>query len=254
MNPLLALAACFAERIKVNAITREIRDGRPFWVKRRTPASGLILAGADRFFRLAGNPVNTVPDLAEWQHWEVSSFLGLHGGEFQAYAEGPRTVVAEEMPGTSLARHLDQGTFTPQMAAAAARELRRAHACEVTGGIWSHGDSHSGNFLYDAASDRARLIDFEVMHDLGLSPEERHADDLLVFLQDVMGRVDSRAWVPVASAFVHGYGSPEITARLARRLVLPRGIPRLWWAIRTTYLPSAEVLVRLEALREALVG
>ena len=36
-----------------------------------------------------------------------------------------------------------------------------------------HGDPHAGNFMYDAESNRARLIDFEVMHHLSLPADER---------------------------------------------------------------------------------
>lgn len=254
MSHLLAIAACFAERIKVNAITREIRDGRPVWVKRRRRSAGLTLAGANRFFRLAGNPVQAITDLRVWQRWEVECFRRLHGAEFQVFAEGARAVAAEEVPGVSLSRHLDRGTLTAEMAAAAARELRRAHATECTAfdGAWSHGDPHAGNFLYDASLDHARLIDFEVMHDRALPATERHADDLLVFLQDVVGRVSAEAWLPLALAFLDAYDRPEIAARLGPRLILPRGIPRLWWAVRTTYLPARELVDRLELLRDAL--
>ncbi|MEA3207952.1 MAG: hypothetical protein QOE70_1009 [Chthoniobacter sp.] len=255
MSRLLAAAACFAERIKVNSLTREVRDGRPLWIKHRRWPAGFIMACANGFFRLAGNPVRALGDPASWQRWELECFRQLHGEDYQAFRHGPRGVAAEEMPGESLARHLDLGMLTPEMAAAAGRELRRAHEwqCPVFAGGWSHGDPHTGNFLYDQAEDRARLIDFEVMHDRALSPDERHADDLLVFLQDVLGRIAAGVWLATAQAFLEGYDRAGIAARLVPRLILPRGIPRLWWAVRTTYLPAPELANRLELLREALI-
>jgi len=254
MSPLFATASCLSERIRVNTFTREIRDGRRLWIKRRRRSAGLTLACANRFFRLAGSRVQALTEVAAWQRWEVDCFVRLHGERYRAFAVGDRSVAAEELPGVSLARFLDPGRMTPEMAAAAARELRRAHAaeCPVFGSRWSHGDPHAGNFLYDEVEDRARLIDFEVAHDTALSPDERHADDLLVFLQDVVGRVSTDVWLRLAGAFLDAYDRPEISARLARSLILPRGIPRLWWAVRTTYLPGAELAARLELLREAL--
>ncbi len=256
MSLLFTAASFFAERIKVNAITHEIRDGRQLWIKRRRRSAGLTLACANRFFRLAGNPVQAITDVAAWQRWEIDCFRSLHGGRYLAFADGPRTVAAEHVPGVSLAQHLDRATLVPAMTAAAARELRRCHdsSCALLGGGWSHGDPHAGNFLYDASEDRARLIDFEVRHEAALTPEERHADDLLVFLQDVVGRVSAGAWLPLATAFLHAYDRPEVVARLAPRLALPRGIPRIWWAVRTTYLPGAELAHRLELLRETLAA
>ncbi|HEX8296391.1 MAG TPA: hypothetical protein VF593_08835 [Chthoniobacteraceae bacterium] len=254
MSLLLAAAARFAERIKVNSISRQVRDGRIFWIKRRRWFARPMMACANRFFRLAGSPMRALDDSAAWQRWEINCLHHLHGGEFQAFTEGPRAIATEEVPGVGLAFYLDAGTLTPAMAAAAGRELRRAHAFTVPPlrGLWSHGDSHAGNFVYEPKTDRARLIDFEVTHDPATGAEERHADDLLVFLQDVIGRIARAAWLPTARAFLEGYERPEILALLEQRLVVPRGIPQLWWAIRTASWPSAEIEQRLEELRAIL--
>jgi hypothetical protein len=178
----------------------------------------------------------------------------LHGAEYQAFTDGPRTVAAEEVPGMNLSQHLDAATLTPRMLAAAARELRRAHEaeCGTFRGPWSHGDPHAGNFVYDASADRARLIDFEVMHHPTIPANERHADDLLVFLQDMVGRTPTEHWLLNARAFLHAYGRPEIVALMRERFVVPNGLPRLWWAVRTTYLATDELERRVRALRESL--
>ena len=82
-----------------------------------------------------------------------------------------------------------------------------------------------------------------------LAEEERHADDLLVMLQDVCGRCAADAWMPLAGALLDGYGRPEIVALLVDKLRVPRGIPRLWWAVRTTWMPRTELESRLALLR-----
>ena len=254
MSRLLSAAGSLVERIKINAVSREMRDGRPMWIKRRRRVAGPIMACANGFFRLVANPVRALDDLAVWQRWEVESFLALHGDRFRAFADGPRAVAAEEVPGVNLTQHLDAGTLTPPMLAAAAGELRRAHGrtCAEFAGPWSHGDPHVGNFIYDGAGQRARLIDFEVQHHPALSADERHADDLLVFLQDMVGRIARELWLPSAIAFLTAYERPEIVARLRERLLAPRGIARVWWAVRTTYLAPAELERRLAALRASL--
>jgi hypothetical protein len=96
------------------------------------------------------------------------------------------------------------------------------------------------------------LIDFEVMHDPTLSEEERHADDVLVFLQDMAGRIAAERWLPCAEAFLAAYDRPEILARLqpALRRLPAWGFARLWWAVRTTFLPRAELCRRFRALVE----
>jgi len=254
MSQLLATAGSWIDRIKINALTREVRDGQPLWVKRRTLSARAIIHAANSFFWLAGNPVVVLGQLEEWRRWEIDCFQRLHGEHFRVFAEGAHAVCAEEMPGVSLSRHLDAGALTQAMVRAAAHELRRAHACECAafGGFWSHGDPHLGNFIYDAPHDRARLIDFEVRHRRGIDARERHADDLLVFLQDLVGRVRSEDWLPLSSAFLAAYGDSKTVAAVARRLVRPRGIAWLWWAVRTTYLTPRDLAERLGSLRTAL--
>ncbi len=254
MSHFFRVAGSVVDQIKINILSREIRDGRVMWIKRRRWAAGPITACANRFFDLAHNPVHALHDLAAWQRWEIGCFLRLHGEGFRAFPAGARAIAADEVPGRTLAAHLDDGTLSAPMLVAAARELRRAHACRCPefGGAWSHGDPHAGNFIYDRATDRARLIDFEVMHHRSLPAEERHADDLLVFLQDLVGRVPAEEWLRSAWTFLEAYDQPEIAAQLQRRLVVPGGFARVWWAVRTTYLSPIELAGRVEALRASL--
>jgi hypothetical protein len=103
--------------------------------------------------------------------------------------------------------------------------------------------------VYHEATDRARIIDFEVMHDPSLPEEERHADDVLVFLQDMVGRISGEKWLPCAEAFLAGYDRPEIVERLKPLLAAPGvGFGRLWWRVRTTFMAVGEVRRRFGAL------
>lgn len=252
MRAFLRITSRLIEKIRINAVHQERRDGRAFWVKRRRGTAGPILAAANGFFRAAGSPTRAFQDPKAWLAWEVSTFSMLHGAEgFTAGAEAPRTFWAEALPGVNLTEPLDAGTITPAMTAAAGRELRRAHACRspFTEEPWSHGDPHLGNFLYDARTDRARLIDFEVRHLRSISPDLRHADDLAVFLQDLAGRVRRPLWRLCANAFLDAYDRPEILSLAAPLLRLPDApLPRLWWRIRTSFLSVQELAERLEAL------
>jgi len=254
MSRFAVAAESALNRIKINAISKEIRNGRPVWVKRRRAAGGPVARFANLFFRWAQNPVYVWPRLEAWQEWEIYCFRKLNGDAFQAFAEGNSVVCAEKLPGTSLSEHLDNGTLTTDMLGAAALEFRRAHQlwCERFNGPWSHGDAHLANVLYDEAEHRARFIDFEVIHKSCLSAVERHADDLLVFLQDMAGRVRSDLWLPYSLAFIGTYEDPEVIAALKHRLVVPRGVPRVWWAVRTRCINGRELRQRVQALRDAL--
>lgn len=208
---------------------------------------------ANAFFRLAGNPVEALAESAEWRRWEEEWFRTLHGPDFDAGTDADGTLWEHLLPGQSLSHFLTEGTLQPAHLAAAGAELRRAHAlpCAHHGGGWSHGDPHTGNFVFDPASGRARLVDFEVRHLRSLDVDERHTDDLLVMLQDVCGRCAADAWLPLAGAFLGGYGRPDIAALVLEKLHVPRGIPRLWWAVRTTWMPRAELEYRISQLRSS---
>ncbi len=254
MRRLLAIAGSAIDAIKINATCERVRDGRVVLLKRRRRGSGLVVECANIFFRLAHQPVFVWARVDRWQRWEVECFQKLHGATFSAAAEGGRTVCVEKMPGKSIAQHFVEGTFEEEMIVAAARELRRAHAlwCDELGGHWSHGDANLANFLYDETAGCARLIDFEMIHDKALSATERHADDLLVFLQDLLGCIAIQRWLPVALRFLETYDRPEVVRVLEKRLLVPGGVPLLWWIIRANYLTPRELKRRVDALRQAL--
>lgn len=254
MATLLAAARDWVDNFHVNAGAPAERLGRAVWLKRRGWSAWPVMTLANGFFRLARNPVVALAGRRAWRTWEVRCFALLHAPEFATGHDEDGTPWAELLPGENLSPHLAAHTLTPAMLAAAAEELRRVHGvpCSHYAGGWSHGDPHCGNFLYDAQTGRARLIDFEVRHLRGLSEAERHADDVLVLLQDVCGRCRPETWPDLARAVMEGYGRPEILARLKDRLRVPSGFPRLWWAVRTTWMRRTELERRLAVLREML--
>jgi hypothetical protein len=241
--------------IKINSISVETRAERQMWIKRRRFGSELIASQANLFFRLAKARVHVWVDSRKWQHWEVHSFRLLQGPEFSVFAENPRTVCMDPLPGQHLCEHLKRGTLTHQALIAAGRELRRTHQvwCPKLGDWWSHGDPHLDNVIYDDVTDRARLIDFEVLHDRSLPAILRHADDLLVFLQDLICRIPDDQCLPFARSFIDAYDRPEVIGELIKLLVVPPGIPGLWWKLRTENAERKQLIPRINALRSALL-
>ena len=243
------------DSIRINAISREVRDGRPLLLKRRRFASGALANTANVFFRAARHPVFVWAGADAWQRWEVTSFNLLHAARYNAFPCGPRTVCADILPGISLAEHFVHGSFEPVMLDAAGLELRRAHLLHSPffNGPWSHGDPNLANFLYSEHERHARLIDFEVVHQRHLSAWVRHVEDVLSFLQDLLGCAPRGTWIPYAQRFMDAYGCDQAFRHALRdRLTLPQGVPGVWWWIRTNYVPLRTIRIRLERLRETL--
>src|SRR5260370_15311278 len=140
------------------------------------------------------------------------------------------------------------------MLVAAATEFRRAHRfwSDEFRGCWSHGDGTTQNVLYDPKTDRARLIDFEIVHEKSLATAARQADDLLVFLLDMVGIVPSRQWLPFSMTFLEAYSDVKVIAQLRKQLDLPGGLAWIWWGVRTNFTNPGKVKQRLASLSRAI--
>jgi hypothetical protein len=242
------------ESLKINSISEKVRRGRRVVVKRRNVYGE---RGADLinfYFRLAKIPIRYLSDAREWRRWEVKCFQMLNGDRFRASISGARAVHLDKLRGQNLWDYMKRGTLTKRMLKAAGREYRRAHqfVSEEFGSPWSHGDASMTNVIYDEKTDRARLIDFEIIHERSLPAVARQADDLLVFLFDMVGNVDKREWLPCALGFLKAYGNGEVIAELKKQLVLPSGLAWIWWGVRTNFTAPAKMKQRLTSLRRAI--
>jgi hypothetical protein len=238
------------DSLKINSVSEQVRRGRRLVIKRRTVYSEPLAELANVYFRMAGIPIRFWAKIAEWRRWEVNCFNMLNGDCFHAHASGANTVCADKLPGRSLSDHLNEGTLTREMMEAAGNEFRRAHQLwsDEFRGPWSHGDAGTNNVLFDERTGRARLIDFEIVHDKSLSTELRHADDLLVFLLDLLALAPNPKWLNLALAFLNAYDNAPVIAQLNDQLAVPTGIAWIWWGVRTSFANPAKVKRRLQKI------
>jgi hypothetical protein len=244
---LADVAHKLVEAIAIKSIWEKKHGRKTLVVKRRNLHSEQLADLTNLYFRVANIPIRFWSKVEEWRRWEVGCFEMLNGDPFRAYKSGQRCVVAEKLPGENLWVYLNRGTLTLQMLRAAAAEFRRAHQfwSDEFRDRWSHGDANITNVIYDATTNRARLIDFEVYHDKSLSAPVRQADDLLVFLLDLVGTVPSRRWLPFSTAFLEAYGDTAVISQLRQQLELPGGLAWIWWGVRTNFTNPEQVKRRL---------
>src|SRR5207302_6768994 len=176
--------------LKINTVEHKFWHGKSVVVKTRTGTSQQIAETANLFFGLANIPIRFLSRMEDWQRWEIGCYHTLNGDGFRAFAIGATGICVEKVPGRSLWDHMIERTLTRPMIEAAANELRRAHQLWNAdfGAPWSHADATMQNVTYDEKTGRAGLIDFEIMHEKSLSTTERHADDLVVFLLDLIAK------------------------------------------------------------------
>jgi hypothetical protein len=180
----------------------------------------------------------------------------LNGDRFRAWRCGEKKVCADKLPGKNLWEHLEHGTLTKKMVEAAGREFRRAHQFRSNEfrGPWSHGDAGTNNVIYDDKTGRARFIDFEIVHDKSLQAKSRHADDLLVFLLDVIAVAPNPQWLALALSFLNAYGNAAVICELEHELAVPTGLAWIWWGVRTNFANPAKVRKRLGKLRAVIAN
>jgi hypothetical protein len=208
------------------------------------------------YFRMAGIPIRFWAKTEDWRRWEVKSFNMLNGDRFHARLSRANTVCADKLSGRSLWDHLNDGTLTREMMEAAGREFRRVHQfrSDEFRGAWSHGDAGMNNFIYDEKTGGARLIDFEIVHQKSLPARSRHADDLLVFLLDLIAVARNPQWFSLALSFLNAYGNAAVIAELEHQLAVPSGIAWIWWGVRTSFANPAKVKRRLKKIRDLVAS
>jgi hypothetical protein len=244
----------FVESLKINSISEKKRKERRLIAKRRNPYGERMADLINFYFRLANVPIRFVSEVETWARWETNCFKLLNGDRFGAWIKEGRTALLEKLPGKSLWDHMNEKSLTPKMLRAAGIEYRRAHRlrCDGLEGGWSHADASMTNVIYDNETGRARLIDFEIRHDGSLTAPARRADDLLVFLLDMVGRVESRQWLTFSLSFIRAYDDAEVINELKNRLTVPSGLALLWWNVRTNFTSSAKINRRFQTLRRGL--
>ena len=247
-------AARLVDSLKINSVTEKIRRGRPVVMKRRNGYSEPFAELANLYFRMAGIPIRFWGKIADWRRWEVDCFNMLNGDRFRAWRCGDNTICADKLPGKTLWEHLEHGTLTNRMVEAAGHEFRRAHQfwSDEFRDRWSHGDAGTNNVIFDGHTGRARLIDFEIVHKKSSEVKARQADDLLVFLLDLIAVAPNPQWLALSLSFLNAYGNTAVICELEDELGVPTGLAWIWWGVRTSFANPAKVRRRLEKLRDVI--
>lgn len=237
------------DAVRINRVwTEDHPDGRRFYKVRRF-GMGPVIAAGNGFLYLSNSRITMFPSLSQWRGWARHCHELVNGVKCGFHRRG---LWMPELPGVRLKEHLQAGSLTETMMTHAGEALADAHrkVSEVFHGPWSHGDPHLDNLLVDETG--ARLIDFETLHDVRMDAVDRHVDDLLVLLLDLLGHADVEALGPYARSLVRGYDRRSVTDRLPNRLVCPSGFELVLWHTRTAFLPQEKLRERLALLRQAL--
>jgi hypothetical protein len=245
-------ATTFVDSLKLSSVSEKVRRGQQVVLKRRHIYGDQLADLANLYFRMSNIPIRFWSKAEDWRRWEMECFRMLNGDRFRVYPSGAKTICTDKLPGKSLWVHMNRRTLTRSMLEAAGREFFRVHRfwSDHFASPWSHGDATMTNVVYDEKAGRARLIDFELVHHKSLPATVRHADDLLVFLLDILAVAPSRQWLPFALCFLNAYQNIEVIAQLEKQVAVPGGMAWIWWGVRTSFKNPSEVKGRLAKLQD----
>lgn len=245
--------AWLMNRVRVNQIQQHMQNGVRMFLKRRRTGGNIIVWFGNRFLALAGSGICMFVRADEWMDWEVHCARLLYPDRPDVKTGPGHAVSIPEVCGISLRQLLHGNQMHTSAFVAAARELRRVHQiqCCIYKAAWSHGDLHLDNILYDPATDRAILIDFDTRHELTINATQRHCDDLKVVLLELIA-MPAEEWRQYATAFIAEYGDSSVLNELCRQLYIPRGFARILWYTRTNCASIRRLAPRLQTLPEII--
>ncbi len=206
-------ARVLAYAVRRVVVNRVVRNGDR-WLKRRVPGSTAVIATGNVYLRRAGRFTLLVTP-SRWARHEVEVYRALYGENAAGFLDAKRVWMAHT-PGITLTDLVQRGASVRALQATGA-ELRRVHATNIAGKLFSHGDLHLANVLFCAEGDRARLIDFETVHTDDQDARARHVDDLACLAFDLAATSPRPAtdW----AAFLRGYAPEgELRGMLAAKL------------------------------------
>ena len=186
---LLDLIAWCIAHVRINRVLFETTDGREYVRKQRSTFGWILILIGNIVFRFRPVPLQVL-SLRTWLDWEkrVQTSYGialpkrLGRGLLMPKAHGC-------LLSDALSKLTDEAAHVELLSGTLA-ELYRLHQFEIEMGTeddpqsvsLSHGDASINNVIYDASTNSACWFDFDLRHDLRLSADFRHADDLRAFL------------------------------------------------------------------------
>jgi hypothetical protein len=185
----LRRAGIWIYHIKLARVRRVSSNNGAYFIKKRYARSRLLIATTNPLLRATHSTLWGLPE-REWLDWEMQ--LAPLALGCTARVRG-RTLILPALPGVRLSDYLancNDLELKRRAVQCAARELYRLHQMDarcpsgVTSGeprLFSHGDAHFRNVLYDAGVEQAIWFDFEAIHATPMTASRRHADDWRAF-------------------------------------------------------------------------
>jgi hypothetical protein len=163
---------------------------------------------------------------ADWAKYETTVFKAIHPDVHAPEIIHPAAIRLPHLEGKPLS-----SLHGPALATAAVRAFAEMGRFHRAGVCMIHGDPHAGNFLYDEAAGRCRMIDFETAPLSGSCPDRSRACDFAILLLDLVRR-DPKLLTPDRFCeWYAAYGSDEARCPVRHLFASASWQLRLYWRL-----------------------
>jgi hypothetical protein len=186
--------------------------------KRRWYAAPLIIA-SNVYLRISRTYVYFL-SRRKWLLWEYQVYKEILGKEPQISEH--HTLVLPKLEGVTLSDFLvsknESDVSKMEAVGWAIRAIETMHKCQI---IWpdgqkrpfSHGDAKVGNIICDLISKTCSILDYETIHDPGMSSEWRHSDDLRAIIYSAAQYLEPHLLNQLCRMAIRNYSDKAVLAK-----------------------------------------
>ncbi len=220
--------------LRLNVLEKhEDIGGTHYLKKRRLYAAPLIIA-SNLYLRISRTHVYFL-SRRKWLLWEHKVYKEILGKEVQI--NDRRTLLLPKFEGVTLSDLLRSENESEvrkiEAVGWAVRAIETMHKCQI---IWpdgqkrsfSHGDAKVDNIICDLISEKCYILDYETIHDAGMSSEFRHADDLRAIIYSAAEYIKPHLLNLLCRMAIRNYENRAVLAQLKKYIEMLKLCPNVY--------------------------
>lgn len=218
----------------MNVLEKHEDVGGTHYLKKRRWYAPLIIIASNVYLRISSTNVYFL-SRSKWLLWEHKVYKEILGKE--ARIDNHSTLVLPKLEGVTLSVLLrSKKESEPKKIEAvrwAVRAIETMHKSRI---IWpdgqersfSHGDAKADNIICDPVSETCYILDYESIHDVRMSSEFRHADDLRAIIYSAAEYIEPHSLNQLCRMAVRNYNNRAVLVQLKDYIEMLKHRPNVY--------------------------
>jgi hypothetical protein len=220
--------------VRLNVLEKREGDGGTYYLKKRRFYAALLIIASNVYLRISRTYVYFL-SRSKWMLWEHQVYKEILGKESQIGDHN--TLILPKLDGAPLSDVLTSKNESEvrKMEAVgwAVSAIETMHKCQI---IWpdgekrsfSHGDAKVGNIICDDVSKTCYVLDYESIHDVRMSCEWRHADDLRAIIYSAAEYIEPDLFNRLCRTAIRNYSNRAVLAQLKNYIEMLKYCPKVY--------------------------